>query len=231
MNMQVKLPQTIDMAEVDDLRRPLREDYRNIDRDKLELITNTCIAALDKVDWKTYNEQRFGRKPVTIDNVIFLPSLPPVPKPFRSWPEVKVGLFSPLKELEYEPKTYKVDYVIHHTYQPDWVDKLNDRLFYDEKGVIASQHDAAKYRAVARDNGVHFIFILQSRNVPCPFAKERKDGTKMTHEQWIVKEKFDYCYLDEIEEFYSSARYKFLVENFGKGLPRLEETLRTNSKK
>lgn len=231
MNMPATIPQLIDMAEVSELRRPLREHYSNVDLAKLELITNACITALDKVDWPEYNDQRYGRKPVTVDNVIFLPELPPVPKPFRSWHEVKVGLFSPLRELEYEPKSHKVDYVTHHTYQPDWVDKRNDRIFYDEKGVIASQQDAAKYRAVARDNGVHFIFILQSRNVPCPFAKKRKDGTKMTHEQWIVKEKFDYCYVDEIDDFYQTARYKYLVETVGKGLPRLEETLRTNKKK
>lgn len=231
MNMQVKLPQTIDMAEVDDLRRPLREDYRNIDLDTLKVITEACLVALSKVQWNAYNEQRFGRKPVTVDEVIFLPSLPPQPKPFRSWPEVHIGLFGGLKDLEYEPKSHKVNYVVEHTYQPDWVDANNDRVFYEAKGIIPTQADAAKYRSVADCNDVHFVFILQERNIICPFARPRKDGSRMTHEEWIKKEGFDYCYQGEEGEFLKSARYKYLVENFGKGLPRLEETLRANKKK
>ncbi|MNP64731.1 hypothetical protein D3C76_1602500 [compost metagenome] len=52
----------------------------------------------------------------------------------------------------------------------------------------------------------------------------------MTQEQWITKEKFDYCYQGEEGEFLKSARYKWLVENIGKGLPSLQEALRTNNK-
>ena len=52
----------------------------------------------------------------------------------------------------------------------------------------------------------------------------------MTHEEWLKKEGFDYCYQSEEGKFLKSARYKYLVENIGKGLPRLEEALRTNNK-
>ncbi|UUC20518.1 hypothetical protein NOV18_08570 [Pseudomonas asiatica] len=231
MNMQVKCPPIIDMAEVEDLRRDLLQGFDNIDPATLELITDTCLAALKKVDWNAYNEQRFGRRPVAIDDVIFLPSLPPVPKPYRSWPEVHISKFGGLKDLEYEPKSHKVKYVIEHTYQPDWVDAHNDRIFFEAKGVIPTLADAAKYRAVSKHNDVHFVFILQERDVICPFARPRKDGTRMTHEEWVEKEGFDYCYQGEEGEFLKSARYRYLVENFGKGLPRLEETLRANSKK
>ena len=61
--------------------------------------------------------------------------------------------------------------------------------------------------------------------------RPRKDGSRMTQEEWVKNQKFDYCYQGEEAEFLKSARYKYLVENFGKGLPRLEETLRTNKKK
>ena len=135
-----------------------------------------------------------------------------------------------LVRLEYEPKSHKVKYVIEHTYQPDWVDALNDRIFYEAKGVIPTLADAAKYRAVAKSNNVHFIFILQEKDIICPFSRPRKDGSRMTHEEWLKKEGFDYCYQGEEAEFLKSARYKWLVENFGKGLPRLEEALRTNNK-
>jgi hypothetical protein len=230
MNMLVHCPKTIDMTEVDDIRRDLLQGFQNVDPGLLELITDTCIAALKKVDWNAYNDQRYGRKPIPIDDVIFLPSLPPVPKPYRSWPEVHISKFGGLKGLEYEPKSHKVKYVIEHTYQPDWVDALNDRIFYEAKGVIPTLSDARKYRAVAKINNVHFIFILQERNIICPFSRPRKDGSRMTHEEWLKKEGFDYCYQGEEAEFLKSARYKWLVENIGKGLPRLEEALRTNNK-
>ena len=228
--MLVRLPQLIDMTEVDDIRRELLQGFQNVDPGLLELITDTCLAALKKVDWNTYNDQRYGRKPIPIDDVIFLPSLPPVPKPYRSWPEVHIAKFGGLKGLEYEPKSHKVKYVIEHTYQPDWVDALNDRIFYEAKGVIPTLADAAKYRAVAKSNNVHFIFILQEKDIICPFSRPRKDGSRMTHEEWLKKEGFDYCYQGEEAEFLKSARYKWLVENIGKGLPRLEEALRTNNK-
>lgn len=228
--MRVECPRLVDMTEVESLRRDLLQGFDNIDPATLELITDTCIAALKKVDWNSYNEQRYGRRPVPIDDVIFLPSLPPVPKPYRSWPEVHISRFGGLKGLEYEPKSHKVKYVIEHTYQPDWVDSLNDRIFFEAKGVIPTLADAAKYRAVAKHNDVHFIFILQEKDIVCPFARPRKDGSRMTHEEWIKKEGFDYCYQGEEGEFLKSARYKYLVEHVGKGLPRLEETLRTNNK-
>ncbi|MQU52909.1 hypothetical protein [Pseudomonas bubulae] len=230
MNMLVRLPQLIDMTEVDDIRRELLQGFQNVDPGLLELITDTCLAALKKVDWNAYNDQRYGRKPIPIDDVIFLPSLPPVPKPYRSWPEVHISKFGGLKGLEYEPKSHKVKYVIEHTYQPDWIDALNDRIFYEAKGVIPTLADAAKYRAVAKDNDVHFVFILQERNIICPFARPRKDGSRMTHEEWMKKEGFDYCYQGEEGEFLKSDRYKYLVENVGKGQNSLEEALRTNNK-
>lgn len=230
MNMQVDCPPLIDMAEVDGLRRNLLQGLEGIDDATLELITDTCLAALKKVDWNLYNEQRYGRKPVSIKDVIFLPSLPPVPKPYRSWPEVHISKFGGLKGLEYEPKSHKVKYVIEHTYQPDWVDTLNDRIFYEAKGIIPTLVDAAKYRAVAKLNDVHIIFILQEKNIICPFSRPRKDGSRMTQEEWIKKEGFDYCYQGEEKELMKSARYKWLVENIGKGLPSLEDALRTSNK-
>lgn len=230
MNMLVRLPQLIDMTEVDDIRRELLQGFQNVDPGRLELITDTCLASLKKVDWNTYNDQRYGRKPIPIDDVVFLPSHPPVPKPYRSWPEVHIAKFGGLKGLEYEPKSHKVKYVIEHTYQPDWVDALNDRIFYEAKGVIPTLADAAKYRAVAKSNNVHFIFILQEKDIICPFSRPRKDGSRMTHEEWMKKEGFDYCYQGEEGEFLKSDRYKYLVENVGKGQNSLEEALRTNNK-
>lgn len=228
MNMKVEYPELIDMSAVDDVRRGLLQGFNSVDPATLEIITNACLVALKKVSWNAYNEQRYGRKPVPIKDIIFLPSLPPVPKPFRSWPEVHISLFSGLKGLEYEPKAHKVKYAIEHTYQPDWVDEKNDRIFYEAKGVISNRADAAKYRAVAKSNNVHIVFILQEPNIACQFVRARKDGSRMTQEKWIKKEGFDYCYLGAETEFMKSTRYRWLVENIGKGLSSLSSSLRTN---
>lgn len=217
----------INMTEAEEIRRDLLKDPSSIDPELLHKLTLTCISALKKVDWNEYNEQRYGRKPVTIDEVVFAPDLPPCPKPFRSWPEAFVMLYGGLQDLAYEPKEYKMKYTTEHTYQPDSIDILNDRIIYEIKGVIPTLTDAKKYREVAKCNGVHFIFIFQEKNIICPFSRARKDGSRMTQEEWCKKEKFDYCYVGEEEQFRNSARYKWLVANIGKGLPKLSDQLAT----
>ncbi len=215
----------IDMTECEEIRRDLFKDPSNIDPELLHRLTLTCLHALKKVDWNEYNEQRYGRKPVALEEVVFAPDLPPCPKPFRSWPEAFVMLFGGLQGLQYEPKHYKLKYVTEHTYQPDSIDPNNDRLIYEIKGVIPTLVDAKKYREVAKSSHVHFIFIFQGRNIICPFSRARKDGSRMTQEEWCKKEGFDYCYVGEETAFRNSDRYKWLVENFGKGLPSLFDQL------
>jgi len=212
------LPYFIDMSEVDDTRKLLLTPfgYKDIDQKLLYRMCLMCLSALHKVNWNAYNEQHYGRQVVTIDEAIFLPDLPPVPRPYRSWPEAMIMIFGGFQGLEYEPKTHKKSYVLEHTYQPDAVDDLNDHILYEIKGVIPSLVDAAKYRAVAKQHGCHIVFVFQEKGIFCPWSRARKDGTRMTQEEWVKKEGFDFCYVGEEAAFKESARYKWLVENVGK---------------
>lgn len=208
----------IDMTEVDEVRNCLLKPwgFRDIDRDHLRNISETCLIALHKVEWNEHNAQRFNNKVVTRDEVIFQPALPPVPKPYRSWPEAHIMIFGGLQDCEYEPKASKFKYVTEHTYQPDSVDPDNSKIVFEIKGVIPTLADAKKYRCVAEQNGLYIIFILQEKNIICPWSRPRTNGTRMTLEEWMQKEKFEYCYQGEEEAFRSTEKYKKLVATFGK---------------
>ena len=208
----------IDMTEVDEVRACLLKPwgFRDIDRDHLRNIAETCLIALHKVEWNELNAQRFNNKVVARDEVIFQPALPPVPKPYRSWPEAYIMIFGGLQDCEYEPKEAKYKYVVEHTYQPDSVDPQNPRIVFEIKGVIPTLNDAKKYRSAAEQNGIYIIFILQEKNIICPWSRPRTNGTRMTLEEWMTKEKFEYCYQGEEEAFRSTDKYKRLVATFGK---------------
>lgn len=227
MTAALNIPELINMGEVMEIRNLFMKmnGYRQAD---LELVYKTglaCRYAGQKFNWNERNEQVFGRKPVALEDVLFPPELPPVPKPFRSWLEVMVTLFGGLRDCEYEPEHYKLSYVTQHTYQPDWVDSLNDRIIWEGKGVIPDLVDARKYKCVAKQNNVHFIFIFQCKNIHCPWVRPRQDGTKMTLEEWCTKAGFDYTYEGEEEEFRKSKRYLDLVRTFGKSQSSLLEQL------
>jgi hypothetical protein len=126
----VNKPLMINMGETDEIRRLLMTPfgYKNIDNKLLRRITLMYVPALHKIDWNEYNSQHYCGKIVTIDEAIFLPDLPPVPRPYRSWPEAFVMIFGGLQGLEYESKQHKKRYVTEHAYNPDSVADNRDRL-------------------------------------------------------------------------------------------------------
>jgi hypothetical protein len=219
----------INMGEVDAARRALLAGFDNVPPELLKQITKAALLALHKVNWNKYNEQRYGRVPVAIQDAIFLPDLPPVPKPFRSWAEVEAFVFGGLKDCEYESKEYKMKYVVEHNFLPDGIDPNNDRLIYEVKGVFGDINEAMKYVHVAKQNHVHFIFVLQEKGITVPFSKPRVNGTRQTMEEWIKQKKFSFCYVGEEETFRKTTEYQRLVTHFGKGLNSLKDALRTTS--
>lgn len=227
MTTALDVPALINMGEVMEVRKLFMKlnGYKSGDLDLIYKTGMACRYAGQKFNWNERNDQVFGRKPVPLEEALFPLELPPVPKPFRSWLEVMVSLFGGMRDCEYEPKHYKLSYVTEHTYQPDWVDSLNDRIIWEGKGVIPDLTDAKKYRCVAKQNGVHFIFIFQCGKIHCPWARPRKDGSRMTLEEWCHKEGFDYTFEGEEEEFRKSRRYLDLVKNFGRTQLTLLEQL------
>lgn len=199
--------------------------YLNVDNELLKLCADACYEVEQAFPWNDYNRQAYQRKFEDGESIIKTPDLPRYPRPYRSWSEFRMGHFGGMKGFDYEPSAYKIPYYVEHSYQPDWIDPLNDRIVYEGKGVIADLETARKYICAAKQNHIHIVFIFSNRNIKCPWVKPRVDGTSMTMEDWAKKQGFDYCYEGQEAAFRKSDRYKWLVQNFGRNLPSLKEQL------
>ncbi len=112
----------------------------------------------------------------------------PVPKPYRSWLEYNLHT-GKLKHLEFEKYTATYDVIIKgRKYTPDFV--CGSRLI-EAKGRFRDKAEADKYIHI-RNSGYNVCFIFQNPKTPLPWAKRRKkDGTKMSHQEWAVKNNFE----------------------------------------
>lgn len=103
---------------------------------------------------------------------------------YRSGLEAKVAEKAPRGLLEYEP--FKIEYVEHHKYLPDFVH--NDAKVLVECKGFFRVGDTLKYKSI-RDSAPEWelVFILSDPN------KKVRKGSKMTMGQWCEKEGFR-CY-------------------------------------
>lgn len=204
-----------------------KNGYKEIDRSILKLLCNEIMEYQSKIDWNAYNDVMIGNSlPEETPGYKKSRDLPPHPRPFASWLEFSEQYFGGLSDLEREPVEYKVPYITQHYYSPDNVCTENDRIIFEIKGVIRTLEEANKYKCVAKQWRAHFVFVFQCRDIVCPWSNYiRKDGSRMTLEEWCTKQGFDYCYAGETEEFRKSDRFLKLVRTVGKGLPSLKEEL------
>lgn len=104
-----------------------------------------------------------------------------------------------LKGYDHHPE--KLTYTIEHTYEPDFVDPDEPNIVIEVKGRARDRAELMKYVHIQRCNpDVEIVFILEKHNVPVPFAKKRRDGTKQTHEDFLEKYGFRYFHRDTIPE-------------------------------
>lgn len=203
-----------------------KDGYKQIDP---ALLKSLCAEIMDyqrSFPWNAYNSVKVcGKDPEDVPGYQKHRAMPSSPRPFASWLEFSVQYLGGLSDHERESPDYYIPYVIEHTYKPDNNSILNDRIIIETKGAIRSLEEARKYVAVSRQYDVHFVFVLQCRNIECPWQCEKKDGTKMMHEEWCTKNGFDYTYQGEEKDFLNSERFKVLVENVGKGLGSFKEEL------
>lgn len=110
---------------------------------------------------------------------------------YRSGLESKVAEAAPRGLLQYEP--WKVDYVEHHTYLPDFVNEAA-KVLVECKGFFRVG-DTLKYKSI-RDSvaGWELVFVLSDGN------KKVRKGSKMTMGQWCEKEGFKWCTLDTLDK-------------------------------
>lgn len=101
---------------------------------------------------------------------------------------------------DYEP--FKVPYVSHHTYTPDFVgynEKRKKEILVEAKGYFR-EGDIKKYKDI-RDSGCtinqELVFLLYS-----PSKKIRK-GSKMDMGQWCIKEKLRWFTKENITDAFT----------------------------
>lgn len=196
-----------------------KEGYKRIDRNLLKICADAIKKIELKFEWDNYNRQRHAGRFLEGEAVIKTPSLPAYPRPFHSWSEFRLTVFGGMQDMPFEQ--IEVEYTVTKKHRSDWTDKLNNRIWYQGKGVIPNLESARDLICAAKQNSIHHVFIFTVPNIKCPWAKPRKDGSTMTQEEWAKKEGFDYIYEGEEKAFLESPRRKWLVENFSKNLPQL----------
>lgn len=107
-----------------------------------------------------------------------------------------------LKDCRFHDKEDKVDYIVPHTYEPDFVIELEGKKFFIEtKGRFQDSAEARKYlfiREVLNENE-ELVFIWQKANTAFPFSRKRKDGTRASSEEWATKHGFRHWTQDQFD--------------------------------
>ena len=139
--------------------------------------------------------------------------------PYRSL--LEQGLFGKggrFSKLPYEPKTISYSYSVNRQYTPDSVipckpPKVDSYLGYKDgqmlkeiwvevKGRFRDRAEAQKYLHIRASHPyIKLVFVLQRANVPMVGSKKRKDGTRLTQEEWLTKKGFEVYYYNNINEF------------------------------
>lgn len=132
-----------------------------------------------------------------------------------------------LSSCQHHPdKQDLIKYSIPHTYEYDFMFEYEDKLYLIEtKGRFRDSTEASKYKHIndhlrqwdlfkeSPCKDIELVFIFEKASTPFPFAKKRKDGTKMTHGEWASKNGFRWL-CDKRSDLQGVVSEKDLVEVF-----------------
>lgn len=187
-------------------------DLKSLGRSELLDISYLIKEAQSLVDFNEYNRLRNAPPPLPDG----LPKLPKPPLPYSSWFELRMFMGT-LKNLPYEPQ--KLDYTLHKRYTPDSIIP-GTNLLVELKGSF-EKNDNGKYEAISKQNDVGFIFIFQQPKTEIAWKKPRKDGTRLSNEEWCEYHNkrglpFYYCFEDTARTFFTSALFKSIRNSHAK---------------
>ena len=97
----------------------------------------------------------------------------------------------------------KIDYVVKHKYEPDFVKEFNGKtILLEAKGRFWDYAEYSKYIHIreALPKNYELVFLFQKPYSPMPQAKKRKDGTKRTHAEWAETNNFTWYGEDNLPE-------------------------------
>jgi len=89
--------------------------------------------------------------------------------------------------------TVKIGYTIEHKYEPDFIVNVDNKIIYIEvKGYFQDRAETQKYNWIkkALSDVEELVFVFEKPDKPMHFQAKRKDGSKMTHREWCVKQGF-----------------------------------------
>lgn len=93
-----------------------------------------------------------------------------------------------LKGCDWKPPC--LEYYIHKEYHPD---ALYGDTLIEVKGYFRTSAEASKYVHIqAQNTEYELVFVFADPSKPIPWAKRRKDNTRMTHGEWAERHGFTY---------------------------------------
>ena len=94
---------------------------------------------------------------------------------------------------DWEHHVDKVEYVIEHKYEPDFIRTIDGKkILLEAKGRFWDFAEFNKYVWVAKalPADIELVFLFANPNAPMPAAKVRKDGTRRSHGEWASANNF-----------------------------------------
>ena len=103
--------------------------------------------------------------------------------------------------------TNKIEYVVEHTYTPDFIKVIGGKtILIEAKGRFRDHAEYNKYVWIKKSlpENTELVFIFASPYAAMPAAKKRKDGTKFSHAQWAEKNKFRWFSVESFKETFTN---------------------------
>ncbi len=104
-----------------------------------------------------------------------------------------------------------VNYIIEHTYEPDFVKTMDGKLILLEaKGRFWDFAEYSKYIWVrkALPENTELVFLFANPSSPMPQAKRRKDGTKRSHGEWASANGFTWYSEDSLPDSWVNTKHR-----------------------
>lgn len=112
---------------------------------------------------------------------------------------------------EWEHHVDKVEYVIEHKYEPDFIRTINGtKILLEAKGRFWDYAEFNKYVWIAKalPADIELVFLFANPNAPMPAAKVRKDGTRRSHGEWATANGFRWFSEDSIPDDWINLKKK-----------------------